>query len=123
MRKLDQVFNTRMPSGPFLVERCVRIWSGSSSWSDMGGQPPELLLNGLVLDLVAGQNAAVDRYAHGVPPAGSGVPAPSSARAGLRPPTAGGVGRPGPSAAGPLLLARPSAEHADCAAVPCSPPW
>ena len=91
--------------------------------ADVGGQPPKLLLNGLALDLVAGRDAAGDRYAYRVPPAGLGAPAPPPAQAGLQPPTAGGVGRPGPSAAGPLPLTRPSAEHANCAAAPCSPPW
>ena len=85
------------------------------------GQAPELLLNGLVLDLMAGRDAAVDRYAHGTPPAGSGAPAatPAPARSS---PTAGGAGRPGPSAAGRLPSARPCAGSARCVAVACSPP-
>src|SRR4029450_11985391 len=65
----------------------------------VGGQPLDLLLNGLVLDLVAGRDAAVDRYPHGTSPAGLS-PAPRPAREGASPPTAGGAGRPGPSAAG-----------------------
>src|SRR4051812_43682978 len=64
--------------------------------ADMGDKARELLLNGLVLDLMAGRNAAVDRYAHGVPPAGSGVPALRPARAEW-PSIAGGAGRPVPA--------------------------
>ena len=45
------------------------------------GQAPELLLNGLVLDLMAGRDTAVDRYAHGTPRAGSGAPAATPAPA------------------------------------------
>ena len=33
-------------------------------------EPFELLLNGLVVDPMAGRDAAVDRYTHGMPPAG-----------------------------------------------------
>jgi hypothetical protein len=66
---------------------------------DMGGEPSELLLNGLVIDLVAGRDAAVNRYLHRRPPAGLGTPVP-----GLVPerssPTAEGADTPGPSAAG-----------------------
>ena len=51
-----------------------------------GGKPLDLLLNGLVVDLVAGRDAAVDRYAHGTSPAGSGAPAHRPAPAGSRPP-------------------------------------
>jgi hypothetical protein len=89
----------------------------------MRGQPLELLLNGLVVDLVAGRDASVDRYAHGTPPAGSGAPAPRSARVGSSP-TAGGVGRPGPSAAGRSRSARRRAGPAKCAAAAaaCSSP-
>jgi hypothetical protein len=69
------------------------------------GEPPELLLNGLVLDLVAGRDAAVDRYAHGTPPAGSApVAPPARARSLLS--TVGGAGRPGPGAAGRSPSAR-----------------
>src|SRR3954453_3448129 len=93
--------------------------------ADVGGQAPELLLNGLALDLVTGRDTAVDRYAHGRPPAGSAAPAAlRPARAGSRPPTAGGAGRPGPSAAGPLPLARRFAGRARraAAAAPCCSP-
>ena len=85
------------------------------------GQAPELLLNGLVLDLMAGRDTAVDRYAHGTPRAGSGAPAatPAPARSS---PTPGGAGRPGPSAAGRLPSARPCAGSARCVAVASSPP-
>src|SRR5918994_3650004 len=91
--------------------------------ANMRGQPLELLLNGLVVDLVAGRDAPVDRYAHGTPPAGSGTPAPWSARAGSSP-TAGGAGRPDPSAAGRSRSARRCAERARCvaAAAACSSP-
>ena len=88
--------------------------------ADMGDKARELLFNGLVLDLMAGRNAAVDRYAHGVPPAGSGAPAPRPARAEW-PSIAGGAGRPGPSAAGRWSSPCPCAGHATCAAA-CSPP-
>src|SRR3954465_13741348 len=54
----------------------------------LGGELLELLLNGLVLDLVAGRDAAVDRYAHGAPPAGSGAPASLPTPARSSPPTA-----------------------------------
>src|SRR5215208_3506579 len=89
----------------------------------MRGQPLELLLNGLVVDLVAGRDAPVDRYAHGTPPAGSGTTAPWSARAGSSP-TAGGAGRPDPRAAGRSRSARRCAERARCvaAAAACSSP-
>src|SRR3954471_1979858 len=88
--------------------------------ADMGDEARELLVNGLVFDLVAGRNTAVDRYAHGVPPAGSGAPAPRLARAGWLS-IAGGAGRPGPSAAGPWPSPCPCAGHAKGAAA-CSPP-
>src|SRR3954465_15816587 len=40
---------------------------------DVRGQAVDLLLNGLVLDLMAGRDTAVDRYAYGTPRAGSGA--------------------------------------------------
>jgi hypothetical protein len=88
-----------------------------------GGQPLELLLNGLVVDLMAGRDTAVDRYAHDTPPAGSGTPAHRAAPVGSSP-TAEGAGRPGPIAAGRLVSARQCAGCARCvaAAVACSPP-
>jgi hypothetical protein len=42
----------------------------------MGGQPLDLLLNGLVLNLMAGRDAAVDRYPHDTSPARSRAASP-----------------------------------------------
>ena len=78
---------------------------------NMSGKPPELLLNGLVVDLVAGRNAAIDCYPHGRPPAGLGTPVPRSAP-GRSSPTAEGADTPGPSAAGPWASARWCVERA-----------
>jgi hypothetical protein len=90
----------------------------------MRAQPLELLFNGLVVDLVAGRDATVDRYAHGTPPAGSGTPAPVSALVTPSSPTAGGAGRPGPNAAGRSASTRRRAgQPKDAAsAAACSPP-
>src|SRR4051812_34613785 len=91
---------------------------------DMGGKPPELLLNGLVVDLMAGRDAAVNRYSHGRPPAGLGTPAPRSAP-GRSSPTAEGADTPDPSAAGWWASGRWCAEPARrvAADLACCPPW
>src|SRR4051794_19774161 len=89
---------------------------------NLGGKATDLLLNGLVLDLVAGRDAAVDRYPHGIPPAGSAAPAPPPAPEEVLPPTAEEAGRPGPNAADRPPSAHPCAGPAKCAAVACSSP-
>src|SRR3954451_16269643 len=85
-------------------------------------QAPDLLLNGLLLDPMAGRDAAVDRYSHDTSPAGLGAPAPRSAQEEALPPTAGDVGRPAPTAAGRPPSARRSAGRARCASAACSAP-
>ena len=86
------------------------------------GEPLELLFNGLMLDLEAGRDTAVDRYAHGAPPAGWRAPAGSPGRLGWSSPIAGGADRPGPNAAGRLLPPRRCAGRAKGAAAAWSPP-
>jgi hypothetical protein len=89
----------------------------------MGSQPSELLLNGLVVDLVAGRDTSVKGYSHGTPPAGLGTPVPRLAPE-RSSPTAEGVDTPGPSAAGLWASARRCAKRARrvTAACACCPP-
>ena len=94
---------------------CARMWDV---------QALELLLNGLVLDLAARRDADVERHPHWLAHAPSlGTPAPRSARMAAAPPTARGVGTPGPSAAGRLLVWNAgSAGHDHTALLSSHPP-
>jgi hypothetical protein len=62
----------------------------------MGEQAVQLLIDGLLQDLMRGRDPNIDRYAHGAPPGGGATEASVPDRP---TPTAGGAGKPGPSAA------------------------